>query len=261
MKTTNKKQNKIKEKNKMTNETNQEEREWKAQRATENIWKIQDVLDAELRYITTMYDVFSNGHIQSKTYAEQVKPYVPLNHGATWSLIKNSKETFGTIDNTITDVENRVYCNTEHYPKDESCISGIRIEREKHLSPADRTQGIERYSFMKEALERAKATEEECKAIGKRTMSREQFEDVMIRAFENCPSRTPSERLGYSAPDPYIRFVRTAFMELQKTPYIDRATISSQPTSKPYEVQELSPDEWEAKKSEILKPRRKGNEL
>lgn len=232
----------------MTNETkSQEERKWKAEKATENIWKIREALEAKIRFVGTMYEVFSSGHIQGKTFAERVKPYVG-DRSLNAKLLEHSKETFGTRDNPITDVENSVYCNTEHYPKDESCISGIRIEREKHLSLADRTTGIERYSFMKEALENAKATEEECKAIGKRTMSREQFEDVMIRAFENCPSRTPSERLGFSAPDPYIKFVRDAFVELYKPTYVDRATIGSVPQTKPYAVQELSPEEWESEK-------------
>ena len=34
----------------MTNETNQKERNWKVQRSTENIWKIQDALESKLKY-------------------------------------------------------------------------------------------------------------------------------------------------------------------------------------------------------------------
>ena len=226
----------------MTDKTqSQEDGEWKVQKATENIWKIQDILRNRGCYIQTIYAI-SNDAMRKRVFEK-------YGQGANIGEIirQNSVDTFGAEENPVSDLQNSINCNSEY-------INGTSSRWQRNEpKPWCSTVGISRYSFIEDLLEHVKATKEQCQAIGNRTMNREQFEDLVLKALDNCPIRM-SDRLGYSE-NPYLNSLRETVSELFRTKYHDRTSLGTQSIVKPYRVAELTEEEWEAKKAEILKPK------
>lgn len=234
----------------MTNETEQEKK-WKAEKATNNIWKIREALEAKEKLRNAIYEVCGSCKVPTKIFSKSVGSYASkLYFHLEPTLVEYLDKTFGTEERPVSDTENRLNCQ-----KNTSVDSVIKSDvhynnskrRESKPKWGDWTdyQGKARY-FVEGML----TTEEERQAFEQRKLNREQFEDILMRS--SVP-HTLSDRLGLSN-NPQVAYLFNAIKELWRTPYVDRAQLGSQPTLKPYEVQEFTPEEWETKRTEIFKP-------
>lgn len=167
-------------------------------------------------------------------------------------ILENSKETFGIEEQPLEDGENRIYAMVGNYPKytGNDPMGEILYYNDKRHFNSNSVKGIKHYSFITDVLRISHAEEEQWGRVSRRIMKREELENLMIKSFEEIKY---TDRFILSD-------IRAAFLELQHTPYTDRAVLGSSVQQKPYESKELTEQEWESYKEKYLNPSNKTKE-
>lgn len=188
--------------------------------------KILDVLSTKADYC---YKLSVLKGIHSSWASHLPSGRVPVN------LVK----TFGTYKNQISDLVLGLICDSPEYKDKGVHVNSFDDKLSQEFFNRDIDNLIlERTPELSQLLEIANATDEERRSIARRTMNRADYEGIVNRVIERSAAR-------YGPNSGLCQRYESMSKELSSTPYAEQK----------WQPKELTSEEWEVKKAEVLNPK------